>query len=279
MDSKHNEISAAQKASWNKFSPGWKKWDKHTMGFLAPHGAAILEYLNPSGTQVALDIAGGTGEPGLSIAAKLSGGKVVLTDLAEGMLQVAIEKAAAVGVKNVEFKQADVSDLPFDDNSFDVISCRFGYMFFPDMAQATHEMARVLKPGGKIATTVWGAPEKNYWVTCMVQNISKHVEMPVPPPGAPGMFRCAKPGIISDLFKAAGLKDVSEREVPSTVNMSGPAEYWDMMTEVAAPFVAALSNTDATTVSRIKADVIAAMTARHPDGAIPASGVVIVGTK
>ncbi len=279
MDSKTSEISAAQKASWDKFSPGWKKWDKRTMGFLAAHGVAIIEHLAPQGTQVVLDIAGGTGEPGLSIAAKLSGGKVVLTDLSDGMLEVAIEKAAAAGTKNVEFKQADVTALPFEDNSFDAVSCRLGYMFFPDMLQATREISRVLKPGGKIATTVWGAPDKNYWVTCMVQNIAKHIEMPAPPPGAPGMFRCAKPGLISDLFKEVGLEGVSEREIPSTVEMSGPTEYWDMMTEVAAPFVAALGGADADTVNKVKADVIAAMTERHPDGKIPASGIAIMGTK
>lgn len=274
-----SEISTAQRASWNKFAPGWKKWDELTMEFLAPHGAAIIDHLNPGGTQAVLDVAAGTGEPGLSIALKLSGGTVTITDLSEGMLQVAREKAAAAGASNVEFQEADVTALPFGDNTFDAVSCRLGYMFFPDMAEATREMARVLKPGGRMATTVWGAPEKNYWVTCMVQNISRHIEMPTPPPGAPGMFRCARPGLMSELFEATGLKDVSESEVPGTLGLSGPEEYWEMMTEIAAPFVAALSSADEDTVSRVKADVLAAMGERHPRGNIPTSGVVVRATK
>jgi len=247
------------------------------MSFLAPHGEAIIEHLRPKGAEVILDIASGTGEPGFSMARLLSGGRVVLTDLSDGMLQVAKDKAAASGPTNVQFQVADACELPFEDDSFDAVSCRLGYMFFPDMQKAAEEMARVLKPGGRIATTVWGAPEKNFWITCMMQNIGKHIEVPRPPADSPGMFRCARAGVISELFAAAGLSSVSEREVPCTLSCGGAAGYWEMMTEVAAPFVAALSKADDATVQRIQADVIAAMDERHPTGAISASGTVIMG--
>jgi SAM-dependent methyltransferase len=274
-----NEVSNAQRASWNKFSPGWKKWDALFMAFLAPHGEAIINHLEPAGSQRVLDIAAGTGEPGLSIARMLSGGKVMLTDLAEGMLQVAREKASAAGVTNVEFDVVDACDLPYDDGSFDAVSCRLGYMFFPDMGLATREMVRVLKPGGRIAATFWGAPEKNYWVTCMMQNIKKHMDVPTPPSGAPGMFRCSQPGLLAGLFTAEGLKDVGEVEVPCTLACGSAEGYWDVMTEVAAPFVAVLSTADEATVAAVKRDVVASMHERHPDGSIDACGVVVAGVK
>ncbi len=274
------DISAAQKASWNKFSAGWRKWDALTMGMLQAHGEAIMDHLGASGTCQVLDIAGGTGEPGLSIAKHLTdGGTVHITDLSANMLQVAKEKAAASGAKHVDFREADVSELPFANNSMDAVSCRHGFMFFPDMQQAANEMARVLKPGGRIAVAVWAGPEKNYWVTGMMQNIKKHIEVPQPQPGAPGMFRCAQPGLIAGLFKTAGLKEAVEREVPVTLDVSGPQEYWDMMTEVAAPFVAALSGSDAATVAKVKADVIAAMTDRYPKGHIDGMGIVVTAMK
>ena len=279
METKTNDISIAQKATWNKFSPGWKKWDETVIKFLAPQGAAIIDHLAPHSAQRILDIAAGTGEPGLRIAAMLSGGKVVITDLAEGMLQVAAEKAARSGLTNVEFKEADANALPFADNSFDAVSCRLGYMFFPDMEQAAREMARVLKPGGRIATTVWAEPEKNFFVTCTMQAINKHIPTLPPPPGAPGIFRCAQPGTISALFTAAGLKNVSERDVPCPMPVSTPEQYWDWQTEVAAPVVAALSGADATTVAKVRADVIATIAERYPKGNIPACARVIVGTK
>ncbi|MEI9945041.1 MAG: class I SAM-dependent methyltransferase [Chitinophagaceae bacterium] len=149
------EIRQQQKDSWNKFSAGWKKWDEMTMEFLGPVGKEIISSIKPSGNDYILDIAAGTGEPGLTIAGMLQGGKVMITDLAEDMLVIAKENAATRGITNIETIACDVCELPFVDNSFDKISCRFGFMFFPDMQLAANEMARVLKPGGKIATSVW----------------------------------------------------------------------------------------------------------------------------
>ncbi|MEO8702704.1 MAG: methyltransferase domain-containing protein [Kofleriaceae bacterium] len=274
-----NDISAAQQASWNRFSAGWKKWDDETMAFLAPHGAAIIEYLQPNGSDVVLDVAAGTGEPGLSMAKLVTSGKVVMADLAGDMLRVAKDKAAAAGVTNVEFREADVSKLPFPDASFDRVSCRMGFMFFPDMQLAANEMARVLKPGGKVATTVWSAPDKNFWVTAMVRGIGKHIEMTPPPPDAPGMFRCARPGTITQVFANAGLEDITETEVPCKLDCNGALGYWNMMTEVAAPFVAALSKADEATVARIKADVISAVDERYPGGVLDGCGTLIVARK
>jgi ubiquinone/menaquinone biosynthesis C-methylase UbiE len=279
METVINDISTTQKAAWNKFSAGWKKWDALTMEMLRPHGDAIMDHLGATGTSVVLDIASGTGEPGLSIAPHLHGGKVVITDLAEHMLTVAKEKAAEAGISNVDFREADANALPFAENTFDEISCRHGFMFFPDMQQAANEMARVLKPGGRIATAVWAGPEKNPWVTGMMRNIKKHIDVAPPEPGAPGIFRCAEPGLIAGLFRNAGLKDVAERDVPNVLGVSGPEDYWNMMTEVAAPVVAALSKADADTVAKVKADVLADMAAHYPNGNIPGCGVVITAVK
>ncbi|MCH8330704.1 MAG: class I SAM-dependent methyltransferase [Bacteroidetes bacterium] len=175
MNAELEQIRNKQKDSWNNFSPGWEKWDELTMKFLQPHGEEIIRMTDPKGSDYVLDIAAGTGEPGLTIASMLEDGKVIVTDLSDGMIRIASEKATARGLTNLETKLADACELPFDDNTFDVISCRFGFMFFPDMLLAAQEMARVLKPGGKVATTVWGNPEQNFWITCMVQNIKKYI--------------------------------------------------------------------------------------------------------
>ena len=208
MEAQLEQIREQQKESWNKFSQGWKKWDDLTMDFLKPMGDEIIRLLKPTGNDVVLDVAAGTGEPGLTIAAMLTNGKVISTDLAEGMLEVARENAAKRGVKNFETKVCDVCELPFDDNTFDAVSCRFGFMFFPDMLLAAKELMRVLKPGGKIATSVWGLPENNFWVTAIMSTINKNMQLPPPPPGAPGMFRCAKSSFMTDLFGQADRKSV-----------------------------------------------------------------------
>ena len=249
------QIRQQQKESWNKFSAGWKKWDELTMSFLKPMGQKIIEFIKPEGSQTILDIASGTGEPGLSIATMLNGGKVIMTDIAENMLAIAKENADARNILNVETIVTDVSNLPFDDKSFDSISCRFGFMFFPDMQMATNEMSRVLKPSGRIAISVWNIPEKNFWVTATMGTIKKHIDIPENPSGAPGMFRCCKPGLMKELFEKAGFKNIKEEEISSTLHCGTFVRYWSMMTEIGAPVNAALSKADNHLKEQIKNEV------------------------
>lgn len=281
MNQQQEEIREQQKQSWNKFSAGWKKWDDMTMDFLKPMGQEIINTIKPAGKQVILDIAAGTGEPGLTIATMLDGGKVVITDLAEDMLAITRENAATRGISNIETKACDVCELPFDDNSFDAISCRFGFMFFPDMQLAANEMLRVLKPGGKIATSVWNIPEKNFWVTATMGTINRNMELPPPPPGAPGMFRCCKPGLMKEIFEKAGFKNITEKEVPSKLRSGTIDRYWSMITEIGAPIVAALSKADEPMRQKIKKEVFELVGQKYPgnDVAIDANALVIMAEK
>jgi len=132
-----DEIRDRQRLTWAGLAPGWEKWDSIIMDQLGPVGAAMIERLDIADDHRHLDIASGTGEPGLSIARLVPKGRVVLTDLVAEMLDVAARRAGAQGLANVETKVCSADDLPFEDASFDSVSVRFGYMFFPDMARAT----------------------------------------------------------------------------------------------------------------------------------------------
>ncbi|MBA0884009.1 class I SAM-dependent methyltransferase [Flavobacterium undicola] len=281
MEAQLEQIREQQKDSWNKFSPDWKKWDTLIMEFLQPIGDEMIKLINPKENETVLDVATGTGQPGISIAAKIGNGKIIFTDLAAGMLEIAEENARKAGIPNFETQVCDVSELPFADNSFDIISCRLGFMFFPDMQMAAKELTRVLKPGGRITTSVWSGPEKNFWVTAIGGTINKNMEIAAPAEGAPGMFRCAKPGFIASIFKEAGLKNISETEVLGTLNCGTDETYWSMMTEIAAPFVAALSKADDAMRAKIKKEVSELINERFPDGnvSIPSSAIVIYGEK
>ena len=281
MEQQLEEIREQQKASWNKFSPGWKKWDDLMMDFLKPMGDEIIRLLRLKETDTVLDIAAGTGEPGLTIAKIVTNGKVVITDLSDDMLEIARENAMLKGIKNIETLACDVCELPFEDNTFDAISCRFGFMFFPDMLLAAKEMQRVLKPGGRIATSVWNGPEKNFWVTAAMGTINRNMELPPPPLGSPGMFRCAKDNQIVELFQQAGFVNVSQREVAGKLKSETTDVYWNMMTEVAAPFVAALSKADDAMKEKIRKEVYQQVNEKYPDGnvQIDSSALVIYGEK
>ena len=281
MEQQLEQIRNQQKESWNKFSGGWKKWDGMVMEFLKPMGDEIIALLNPQNNDIILDVAAGTGEPGLTIASMLKDGKVVITDLAEDMLTIAQENAIKRGINNIETRACDVCELPFADNTFNAISCRFGFMFFPDMLLAAKEMVRVLKPGGKIATSVWNVPEKNFWVTAIMGIINRNMELPSPPSGSPGMFRCAKDGFISNIFLQAGLKNIYQTEVPGKLNCKTVDAYWNMQTEVGAPIVAALSKANDEVKEKIKKEVYEIVNQKYPDGnvIIDSSALVICGEK
>ncbi|MBK8778936.1 MAG: methyltransferase domain-containing protein [Saprospiraceae bacterium] len=275
------EIRDQQRATWNKFSPSWKKWDDLNMDLLKPMGDEIIRSINPRGAEVVLDIAAGTGEPGLTIATMLKGGKVVITDLSEDMLEIARENAMKRDIKNIETRVCDVCALPFADNTFDAISCRLGFMFFPDMLLAAKEMVRVLKPGGKIATSVWNVLENNFWITAILETISRHMDLPAPLPGARGMFRCAKEGLISDLFLEAGLKNIKQKEIAAKMQFKTADIYWDMMTEVITLVVLALNNAEDDIKENIRKEVYHLLDQKYPAGNIlmDSSALLIEGVK
>lgn len=255
MEQQLTEIREQQKETWNKFSPGWKKWDEFTMNFLQPMGDAIIKELKIKEDDTVLDIACGTGEPGLTIAKLADKGKVIGTDLAEQMLEIANEHAGNKQIKNYETRVCDVCELPFDQNFFDKISCRMGFMFFPDMQLASDQMYKVLKPGGKMATSVWAGPDKNVWVTAIMSIINRNMQVSPPPEGAPSMFRCAKPGFIKNIMEKSGFKGVTEQEVNGKVLFEDFEYFWNMMNEVAAPVVGALSKADDVMKKKIKNEV------------------------
>jgi SAM-dependent methyltransferase len=277
-----DEIRDGQRATWAGLSAGWDKWDSVIMDQLSPVTAAIIERLDIAEDHQHLDIAAGTGEPGLSIARLSPQGRVVLTDLVAEMLDIAARRARAQGVANIETKVCSADDLPFSDATFDSVSVRFGYMFFPDLAKATAQFARVLKRGGRLCSSVWVKPEENPWTTIAMQAIATETEVAAPPdPDGPNMFRCAAPGYVSALYEAAGLCEVAEWDVGVELVTVSPAQYWEMISEHVSLAVAALQQADEPARERIRATAIAKVSAFEKDGMVRVPGVArcIVGTK
>jgi ubiquinone/menaquinone biosynthesis C-methylase UbiE len=273
-------VRDAQRAAWAGLAPSWDKWDSLIMAQLAPVGAAIVDGLGIAEDQHHLDVAAGTGEPGLTIAKLAPRGRVVLTDLSPEMLAVAARRAEAAGLA-VETIACSADDLPFPDASFDSVSVRFGYMFFPDPTRATAEFVRVLKPGGRLCASVWVDPSANPWTTVAMQAIATEVALPTPAPNAPSMYRCAAPGYVSRLYDAAGLRAISEWDVPVALVTESPDQYWTMISEHVSLAAAALQQAAPSARESIRARAIAAISAFEHEGAIRVPGLArcILGTK
>jgi len=223
----------------DKTVAAWRKWHAQIAEFTRGATEAILEsaHLRP-GMRV-LDLASGVGDPALSIASEVApSGRVTATDLGPGMISLAEELARKKGFANIEFREASAESLPFTDESYDVLTCRFGIMFFPDLPRALRECLRVLKPGGRVVFVAWGKKEQPFFTTT-AGIILKHVPVPPPPPDpdAPSLFMFGERDRLRRALSAAGFSNVHEEDrIISGRWLSSAEEYWEQFTEVAAPF-------------------------------------------
>jgi SAM-dependent methyltransferase len=192
-----------------------------------------------------LDVACGSGEPSISIAALLKGtGQVVGVDMAGAPLEVARERARKRGLDNVEYLQADVHALPFADASFDRVTSRLGVMFFGDLAKALAELRRVLKPGGRVALLAWGAMEQPYFDTTIgtVRRVRPELEVPG---SARAMFKFGVPGTLAGRLREAGFGATEDRVRKLSWDWHGsPEEMWDYFRGVTVPFRALLEKVE-----------------------------------
>jgi SAM-dependent methyltransferase len=237
---------------------------------LKPAADAMLAGIEWHDGMSILDVASGTGEPGLTAASLVSakGGNVLATDLSEEMTAIAREAGRARHLTNFRAETASADQIPAPDNTFDVILCRFGFMFFPNIAAVLVEFTRVLKPGGRLVAAVWSAPPKNAWATTAMSVIRANVDLPPPQPGAPGLFRFADDSSLVEDFKQAGLRHVHSREIEWKAAYGQPQDYWSFVTEVSAPVVDGLSKATPEARARIHAEVITAAERNMSDGEV-----------
>jgi SAM-dependent methyltransferase len=196
--------SAAAEA-WRAQHEAFTEMSKHVT-------IALVDAANLAPGQQVLDLAGGTGEPALSVAKRVApGGSVVCTDLAAPMLEAAEHFAKQDGVDNMTFQIVDMEDIPFEDDRFDRVTCRFGIMFPTDPPKAMSEIRRVLKPGGQATFAVWASAAEN--PNFLANSIlGRHGLLQPPPPGVPTPFAYAEYGSLSGRLREAGFNGVQEEK-------------------------------------------------------------------
>jgi SAM-dependent methyltransferase len=180
-----------------------------------------------------LDIGCGTGQTTRDAARSAPSGWALGVDLSALMIALACRLAAAEGVANARFEQADAQIHPFGAGAFDVAISRTGAMFFGDPVAAFRNTAGALRPGGRLALLAWQGLSRNEWVQELFTALAAGRELPAPPPEAPGPFSLADPERVRRLLGAAGFADVQLQAV------SGPM-YFGPNVEDAYGFVLGL---------------------------------------
>ena len=169
-----------------------------------------------------LDVGCGCGATTLAAARLAPVGEAVGVDVSAPMLEVARRRAVDGGLANVAFIEGDAQTLPLPASAYDVVSSRFGVMFFDDAVTAFTNLANTLKSGGRLAVVCWQELSRNEFVMVPGMAVAQHVALPdLGPPGAPGMFALSDPLGTRSLLADAGFVDVVIHAVEERILLGG----------------------------------------------------------
>ena len=174
---------------------------------------ALLNLAAIAPDDAVLDIGCGTGQTTRDAARLAASGTALGIDLSSRMLEVARSRAEQEGVHNAAFIQGDAQIHPFEPASFDVALSRTGSMFFGDREAAHTNIARSLRPGGRLALAVWQPMSENEWFTSFVGALAAGRDLPAPPPDAPSPFAMSEPEQVGPLLESSGFEDVEFGEL------------------------------------------------------------------
>jgi SAM-dependent methyltransferase len=235
-----SQFKAMQRDGWAHFGP--------LALFTTPPAARLTRFAGIKAGDRVLDVGSGTGVAAIT-AARL-GARVTGSDLTPALLEQARESAELAGV-DVDWREADVEALPFEDASYDVVISQFGHMFAPRPELAVSEMLRVLKPGGTVAFSTW--PPDHFIAGMFMLSASYS---PPPPPGVASPVLWGEPTIVRERLGTAVRDLVFERDL-LLVNALSPQHVRQFTERTAAPvlkIVQALETSDPPRLARFRAE-------------------------
>jgi len=212
--------------TWEERSAAWAKLAHETVSKDDAPNRLLIDAAGIVAGDNVLDLASGTGEPSISIALHVGEhGRVTATDLTAGMLESARQRAERLGLDNMRFEVCAMEALPFADDTFDVVTCRFGIMHSTEPLTALREARRVLKPGKRAAWLIHGPAAANtLWATVHTAapdflgvDDSKRVAH---------HFMFSEGDELADLLRAAGFEAVGEETLRRSEVRDADDAFW-----------------------------------------------------
>lgn len=200
-------------------------FDAPPLGFWRRYGRLTVERLTLSPGSSVLDVACGNGASALPAAEAVGPtGRVIGVDLADQLLAQGRERAKQRGLANIEFVQADMTELSYPDAYFDAVICVFGVFFVPDMESLVAELWGMVRPGGKLAVTTWGprifAPAYEVWNEA-VRKARPDLHAAYNP-----WDRITTPDAVRALFQNAGIQNVDVEPEDGYQPLASPGDFW-----------------------------------------------------
>jgi SAM-dependent methyltransferase len=237
-----DELRDGLRRMWDGVAKGWAD----NAAFVDARAAAMTETILDLarlelGARV-LELAAGAGGAGLEAATRVGRtGEVVISDVSPAMTAIAAARAEKLGLANVHTRVLDLEEIDEPDGSFDAVICREGLMLVPDPPRAVAEIARVLRPGGRVALSVWGPRAENPWLGIVFDAVNAELGVPMPPPGLPGPFSLDDRGRLEGALAHRSLSAVEIRDVPTPYSARSAEEWWSRTVALAGPLAQRLA--------------------------------------
>jgi SAM-dependent methyltransferase len=227
MDAEAYRADARER--WEAAAPGWARAREALQRDAMPVSRWMLDAAQLQPGHTVLELAAGPADTGLMAAELVApGGKAIITDNSEGMLEIARARAKEVGATNVEIRAMEAEWIDMPAASVDAVLCRWGYMLLADPEAALRETRRVLRPGGRVALAAWDGPEHNPWLALMGKVMVERGLVEPEPPDMPGplAFR-RRPGQIEELLDAAGFDDIVVEPLQLAMHAASLDAWWE----------------------------------------------------
>lgn len=235
----------ARRRTWDKMASGWEcrhEWTEASMGVVNDW---LIDRITPAPGQVVLEVAAGPGDLGHRVAQRVApAGRVISTDFAPEMVEVARRLGSAQGLDNVEYRTLDAEQMALDDDSVDAVLCRSGYMLMADPDAALRESRRVLRTGGALAFSVFTTAEENPWFAVPARIFVERGHIPKPEPGGPGVFSMGDPGRIRELVTGASFADPEIEAIAFAFEHADEDDVWNAIVDLKGPLAAAIDAMD-----------------------------------
>jgi ubiquinone/menaquinone biosynthesis C-methylase UbiE len=240
---------------WQAMAAGWDRERSWMWQVSRAVSEEMLKALAPEPGQTILELAAGTGDTGFGAARAIGpDGRLISTDFAPEMVAAARGASQRLGLANVEHRVLDAERMDLADDSVDGVLCRWGYMLMADPATALAETRRVLRDGGRLSLSVWGAAERNPWASLPAKALMAHTGAPPANPKDPGIFAMADPERVRSLVQDAGFAEPRLDEVEVRWRFADFDAYWRYVTELAggiAMVLQAMPETDREAVRKL----------------------------